>query len=85
MNKGYNILQRYYILNTTALYITKEVFTMMKVNNWLYMDLKNMISYIELGKKRDLHSNEKQELEEVKESLRKQGFKNLLIDLGIDQ
>ena len=28
--------------------------------------------------------NEIQELEEVKESLRKQGYKNLLIDLGIE-
>lgn len=58
---------------------------MLKVNNWLYMDIKNLISYIDIGKKRELRPNEVEELEEVKESLRKQGFKNLLIDLGIDQ
>lgn len=49
------------------------------------MDIKNLISYIDIGKKRELRPNEVEELEEVKESLRKQGFKNLLIDLGIDQ
>lgn len=57
---------------------------MLKVNNWLYMDIKNLVSYIEFGKKRDLLPNEKEELEEIKESLRKQGYKNLLIDLGIE-
>ena len=53
-----------------------------KIDNWIYMDIKNVYSYMEYMKKRDLTSLEEEELQECLESLRKRGFENVVKALG---
>lgn len=56
--------------------------TGLKLDNGFFMDMKNVISYIEYMNSRSLTSLEQQELQECLESLKKGGFENVVKALG---
>lgn len=56
--------------------------TGLKLDNEFFMDMKNVISYIEYMNSRSLTSLEQQELQECLESLKKGGFENVVKALG---
>ena len=56
--------------------------TGLKLDNGFFMDMKNVISYIEYMNSRSLTSLEQQELQECLESLKKEGFENVVKALG---
>ena len=57
--------------------------TGLKLDNEFFMDMKNVISYIEYMNSRSLTSLEQQELQECLESLKKGGFENVVKALGL--
>ena len=56
--------------------------TGLKLDNGFFMDMKNVISYIEYMNSISLTSLEQQELQECLESLKKGGFENVVKALG---
>lgn len=54
----------------------------LKINNGFLVDLKNVLSYIEFTKTRPLTGLEEMELRECLDSLRKDGFENVVKALG---
>ena len=56
--------------------------TGLKLDNEFFMDMKNVISYIEYMNSRSLTSLVQQELQECLESLKKGGFENVVKALG---
>ena len=54
----------------------------LKINNAFWVDIRNVISYIEYTKERKLTGLEEMELQECLDSLRKGGFENVVKALG---
>lgn len=56
--------------------------TGLNINTSVFMDIKNVISYIEYMNSRELTSLEQLELQDCVESLKKGGFENVVKALG---
>lgn len=54
----------------------------LKVNNAFLVDIKNVLSYIEFTKTRELTGLEETELQECLQSLKEGGFENVVKALG---
>lgn len=57
--------------------------TGLNINTSVFMDIKNVISYIEYMNSRELTSLEQLELQDCVESLKKGGFENVVKAFGL--
>lgn len=57
--------------------------TGLEINTSVFMDIKNVISYIEYMNSRKLTSLEQLELQDCVESLKKRGFDNVIKAFGL--
>ena len=62
----------------TKLYFNHDL----EINNAFMVDLKNILSYMDYMKTRDLTDLEEEELQECLDGLRKGGFSNVVEALG---
>ena len=56
--------------------------TGLKINTSVFMDIKNVISYVEFMNSRKLTSLEKLELQDCLNSLKEKGFENVIKAFG---